>query len=89
MRDRLVPLEAPAGSAVIMEGRLLHTNGVNTNGRTRAGIFSWYTLPVYLPQENWYLSLNPSVRQVGSETLQTLLGFRPQVLGRVNGRDRI
>jgi ectoine hydroxylase-related dioxygenase (phytanoyl-CoA dioxygenase family) len=32
MRDKLVPLEAPAGSAIIMEGRLLHTNGVNTNG---------------------------------------------------------
>jgi ectoine hydroxylase-related dioxygenase (phytanoyl-CoA dioxygenase family) len=89
MRDRLVPLEAPAGSAVVMEGRLLHTNGVNTNGQSRAGIFSWYTLPVYLPQENWYLSLNPSVRQAGSETLQTLLGFRPQILGRINGRDRI
>jgi ectoine hydroxylase-related dioxygenase (phytanoyl-CoA dioxygenase family) len=89
MRDQLVPLEAPAGSAIVMEGRLLHTNGVNTNGEPRAGIFSWYTLPIYLPQENWYLSLNPAVRQVGSETLQTLLGFRPQVLGRINGRDRI
>lgn len=89
MRDQLVPLEAPAGSAIVMEGRLLHTNGVNTNGRTRAGIFGWYTLPIYLPQENWYLSLNPSVRQAGSETLQTLLGFRPQVLGRINGRDHI
>jgi ectoine hydroxylase-related dioxygenase (phytanoyl-CoA dioxygenase family) len=89
MRDQLVPLEAPAGSAVIMEGRLLHTNGVNTNGRTRAGIFTWYTLPIYLPQENWFLSVNPSIRQFGSETLQTLLGFRPQVLGRVNGRDGI
>jgi ectoine hydroxylase-related dioxygenase (phytanoyl-CoA dioxygenase family) len=86
MRDHLVPLEAPAGSAVVMEGRLHHTNGVNTNGQTRAGIFTWYTRQDYLPQENWFLSLNPAIRQVGSETLQTLLGFRPQVLGRVNGR---
>jgi ectoine hydroxylase-related dioxygenase (phytanoyl-CoA dioxygenase family) len=87
VRERLVPIEAPAGSLIVMEGRLVHTNGVNTNGVRRAGIFSWYTLPVFLPQENWYLSLNPAVRQVGSETLMTLLGFRPQVLGRVNGRD--
>jgi hypothetical protein len=29
------------------------------------------------------------VRQFGSETLQTLFGFRPQVLGRINGMDRI
>jgi ectoine hydroxylase-related dioxygenase (phytanoyl-CoA dioxygenase family) len=87
VRERLVPIEAPAGSVVVMEGRLVHTNGINTNGARRAGIFSWYTLPVYLPQENWYRSLNPAVQQVGSETLMTLLGFRPQVLGRVNGRD--
>jgi ectoine hydroxylase-related dioxygenase (phytanoyl-CoA dioxygenase family) len=85
----LVPIEAPAGSIIVMEGRLWHTNGVNRNGVRRAGIFSWYTLPIYLPQENWFLSLNPAVRQFGSETLQTLLGFRPQVLGRVNGLDRI
>lgn len=88
-KDQLMPIEAPAGSAIVMEGRLLHTNGINTNGVRRAGIFSWYTLPIYLPQENWFLSLDPAVRQFGSETLMTLLGFRPQVMGRVNGRERI
>ena len=72
-----------------MEGRLLHTNGVNTNGVRRGGIFSWYTLPIYMPQENWFLSANPAIRQFGSEALQTLLGFRPQVMGRINGLDRI
>jgi ectoine hydroxylase-related dioxygenase (phytanoyl-CoA dioxygenase family) len=89
LSDRLVPIEAPAGSAIVMEGRLLHTNGVNANGVRRAGIFSWYTLPIYLPQENWFLSLNPAARQFGSETLLTLLGFRPDLLGRINGLDRI
>jgi ectoine hydroxylase-related dioxygenase (phytanoyl-CoA dioxygenase family) len=86
---RLTPIEAPAGSMVVMEGRLWHTNGQNTNGVSRAGIFGWYTLPIYLPQENWFLSVNPAIRQFGSETLQTLLGFRPQVLGRINGLERI
>jgi ectoine hydroxylase-related dioxygenase (phytanoyl-CoA dioxygenase family) len=88
-RDRLVPIEARAGAMIVMEGRLWHTNGVNRNGVRRAGIFGWYTLPIYLPQENWFLSLNPAVRQFGSETLLTLLGFRPQVMGRINGLDRI
>ena len=88
-RDQLTPIEAPAGSAIVMEGRLLHTNGLNTNGVRRGGIFGWYTLPIYMPQENWFLSLNPAVRQTGSETLLTLLGFRPQVMGRINGLDRI
>jgi len=87
--DRMVPTVAPAGSLVVFDGRLWHTNGINTNGVSRAGIFAVYTLPWLMPQENWSLSLNPSVRQFGSETLQTLFGFRPQVLGRVNGRQGI
>lgn len=81
----LIPLEAPAGSIIALDGRLWHTTGRNTTGKPRAGVFSWYTLPIYLPQENWFLSLNPAIRQFGSETLQTLLGFRPGILGRVNG----
>ena len=93
VRGEAVPetaaLEAPAGSAIIIDGRLWHTNGPSTSAQSRAGIFSWYTLPIYLPQENWFLSVNPIVRQLGSENLQTLLGFRPQVLGRINGLDRL
>jgi Phytanoyl-CoA dioxygenase (PhyH) len=85
----MIPAIAPAGSLLVLDGRTWHTNGVNTAGTSRAGIFSVYTVPYLLPQENWPLSLNPAVRQFGSETLQTLLGFRPQVLGRINGRERI
>jgi ectoine hydroxylase-related dioxygenase (phytanoyl-CoA dioxygenase family) len=84
-----LPLEAPAGSVIVMDGRTWHTNGVNTGTTRRAGIFGFYTLPIYMPQENWYLSLNPAIRQFGSETLLTLFGFRPQLLGRINGLDRI
>lgn len=84
-----IPAIAPAGSLLMIDGRLWHTNGINTVGTSRAAIFAVYTLPILMPQENWSLSLNPSIRQFGSETLLTLLGFRPQVLGRVNGRDSI
>jgi hypothetical protein len=42
---------------------------------------------MYLPQENWWLSLDPSVRQFGSDTLLQLLGFKGDYFyGRVNGR---
>jgi len=85
----MVPLVAPAGSVIVMDGRTWHTNGISTGTTRRAGIFSFYTLPIYLPQENWCLSLNPAIRQFGSETLMTLFGFRPQLLGRINGLDRI
>ncbi|MEW9853880.1 phytanoyl-CoA dioxygenase family protein [Novosphingobium sp. M1R2S20] len=81
----LVPVEAPAGSLVVIDGRCWHRTGRNETDAPRAGVFNWYTMPIYLPQENWFLSLNPSIKQFGSETLLTLLGFRPQIVGRVNG----
>lgn len=81
-----VALEAPAGSMAVMEGRVWHKTGNNfTVGQTRAGIFAWYTLPIYLPQENWWLSLDPSVRQFGSDDLQVLFGYRVSGFGKVNG----
>jgi ectoine hydroxylase-related dioxygenase (phytanoyl-CoA dioxygenase family) len=81
----LVPVEAPAGAMIVIDGRCWHRTGRNETDAPRAGIFNWYTLPIYLPQENWFLSLNPAIRQFGSDTLLTLLGFRPQIVGRVNG----
>jgi ectoine hydroxylase-related dioxygenase (phytanoyl-CoA dioxygenase family) len=86
---QMIHAVAPAGSLFILDGRTWHTNGVNTVGTRRAGLFTVYTLPWLMPQENWSLSLNPALRQFGSETLQTLFGFRPMVLGRVNGQQRI
>lgn len=86
---KMIPAVAPAGALFVMDGRLWHTNGINTAGTSRAAVFAVYTLPWLMPQENWSLSINPSIRQFGSDTLQTLFGFKPQVLGRVNGRERI
>ena len=72
-----VPLEAPAGSMIAMEGRVWHGTGRNTSAdRTRAGIFSWFTLPIYLPQENWWLTLDQSIRKYGSDELKVLFGYK-------------
>ncbi|PEQ13627.1 hypothetical protein B2G71_04680 [Novosphingobium sp. PC22D] len=81
----MVAIEAPAGAMIVIDGRCWHQTGRNETDRPRAGVFNWYTLPIYLPQENWFLSLDPAIRQFGSETLLSLLGFRPQIVGRVNG----
>jgi ectoine hydroxylase-related dioxygenase (phytanoyl-CoA dioxygenase family) len=71
---------------VVMEGRVWHKTGWNrTADRRRAGIFAWYTLPIYRTQENWFLSLNPSMRQFASDTMRTLLGYKAEGLGLVNG----
>lgn len=81
-----VPMEAPAGSLVVFESRLWHRTGFNrTDDERRAGIFGWYTRPIYRQQENWYLSLDPIVRQFASDTLLTLLGYKTTGLGLVYG----
>jgi ectoine hydroxylase-related dioxygenase (phytanoyl-CoA dioxygenase family) len=81
-----VPLEAPAGSMIVMEGRVWHRTGFNrTANQHRAGVFAFYTLPIYLPQENWFLSLNPAIRHYASETMLQLLGFKAARFGRFYG----
>lgn len=81
-----VPVEAAAGTLVVMEARVWHRTGANrTRGETRGGVFGWYTLPIYRTQENWFLSLNPNVRQSASDTLLELLAYRTEGLGLVNG----
>lgn len=82
-----VPLEAPAGTMCVMDGRVWHHTGDNvTASSTRGGIFAWYTIPIYRTQENWFLSLDPLVVQQASDTMLELLGYRAQGLGLVNGR---
>jgi ectoine hydroxylase-related dioxygenase (phytanoyl-CoA dioxygenase family) len=81
-----VPLEAPAGSIVAFESRLWHRTGHNrTQGERRAGAFAWYTRPIYRAQENWFLSLNPQIRQFASEEMLVLLGYKTEGLGLVYG----
>ena len=81
-----VPLVAPAGSIVVFESRLWHKTGNNvTKDQRRAGTFAWYTKPIYRQQENWFLSLDPRVKQFASEEMLILLGYKAEGLGLVNG----
>jgi ectoine hydroxylase-related dioxygenase (phytanoyl-CoA dioxygenase family) len=81
-----VPLEAPAGSLVVFESRIWHRTGFNrTTDQRRAGVFGWYTKPIYRAQENWFLSLDPLVRQHASDELLVLLGYKAEGLGLVYG----
>lgn len=81
-----VPMEAPAGSIVVFESRIWHQTGFNrTADERRAGVFAWYTKPIYRTQENWFLSLRPEIRQFASEEALILLGWKTQGLGLVNG----
>ena len=51
----------------------------------RAGVFAWYTTPIYRPQENWFLALDDQVVDTASDDLLVLLGYRAIGLGLVNG----
>ena len=83
----MCPLVAPAGTMIVFESRVWHRTGFNrTADQYRAGVFGWYTRPIYRAQENWFLSLDPTVKQFASETMLVLLGYKTEGLGLVNGR---
>ena len=61
-------------------------HGVQPHDRPAAGgIFGWYTRPIYRTQENWFLALDPSVWRNASDDLLTLLAYKSEGLGLVNG----
>jgi ectoine hydroxylase-related dioxygenase (phytanoyl-CoA dioxygenase family) len=85
--DESVPIEAPLGTMMVFESRVWHRTGRNTTASAhRAGLFGWYTRPIYRTQENWFLALDPSIRQTASDTLLQLLAYKTEGFGLVNGR---
>ena len=86
-----VPIEAPAGSLVMMESRVWHKTGANvTKDRTRAAILAYYNMDCFVPNENWFLTLSHLVRSSKQTELLKLLGFgNDSPLGRVYGRPAV
>lgn len=85
--DESVPITAPLGTMMVFESRVWHRTGSNTTASShRAGLFGWYTRPIYRTQENWFLALDASVRENASDTLLQLLAYKTEGLGLVNGR---
>ena len=71
---------------VVFESRVWHKTGNNTTkDQRRAAAFAWYTKTIYRTQENWFLSLDPRVRQFASDDLLTLLAYKSSGFGLVNG----
>jgi len=69
-------LEAPAGSAIVMEGRLWHTSGLNvTKGETRALLFALYTRDFLRSQVNWEVLLSDEAKQRLDDVDRALLGM--------------
>jgi fumagillin biosynthesis dioxygenase len=76
LEARLVPFEAPAGSIVVMEGRVWHTSGANvTADEDRALLFAYYTKPFVRPQWNFTAALRPEVQARFDPTMRYRLGL--------------
>lgn len=73
---RLVPFEAPAGSVIVMDGRVWHTSGANvTADEDRPLVFAYYSKPFVRAQWNFTAALRPEVRSAFSPTMRYRLGL--------------
>jgi len=81
---------APAGTALVFDGRLWHQTGANTTeGERRHGILAYYCRPFMRQQENWFVSLRPEVLEAAPARLRQLLGYENYLsLGMIDGMPR-
>jgi len=81
----LVPMEIPAGAALVFPGTLLHRGGANITDQPRLAFTNQYCEPWARPQENFWLSVPRDMVRRMSPAAQTLLGYEiaPPFLGMV------
>ena len=84
------PVCAPAGTAMVFDGRLWHQTGANlTRDERRHGILVYYCRPFIRQQENWFVSLKPEVLEAAPARLRQLLGWEHYLsLGMIDGMPR-
>ena len=82
----LVPMEMPAGAALVFCGTLLHRGGANVTDRPRLAYTYQYCEPWARPQENWWLSVPREQVAAMPKPVQGLLGYEiiPPFLGMVS-----
>ena len=75
LEARLVPMEMPAGSAVVFSGTLLHRGGANRTQGPRLAITNQYCEPWARTQENFFLGIPAEMARTFSPRLHRLLGY--------------
>jgi ectoine hydroxylase-related dioxygenase (phytanoyl-CoA dioxygenase family) len=73
--DEAIPVTGPAGSLLILDGRLWHQTGSNQTQKDRVAIFNYYSRSWVRTVENWQLHLSPQVLSEASPTLRQLFGY--------------
>ncbi|WP_421849238.1 phytanoyl-CoA dioxygenase family protein [Novosphingobium sp.] len=73
-----IAAEAPAGTCMIFDGRLLHGTGRNkTTDQTRSAVFAYYCRPFVRQFENPFLSIPDDKMMSFSPELRQQIGYRP------------
>jgi hypothetical protein len=73
---RLTPIVAPAGSIVVMDGRVWHTSGANiTRNEDRALLFGYYSADFLRPQVNWNALLSDETQGSLDPWMRARLGL--------------
>ncbi|MBI2739396.1 MAG: phytanoyl-CoA dioxygenase family protein [Rhodospirillales bacterium] len=89
-RAKMVPFKAPAGSFVVMDGRLWHTSGANVSkDRERALLFGYYSRSFIRQQQNWNASLSAETIDALSPQLRAWLGMEARANVKLAQRLRI
>jgi Phytanoyl-CoA dioxygenase (PhyH) len=71
-----MPLVCPAGSIIVMDGRIWRQTGPNTTTSAhRIGLCADYIRPWILPQIDWPERVPPAVRETLTPGLHEILGF--------------
>lgn len=77
-----VPAEAPRGSMIIYDDRILHGTGANVSAdKERAGVIVGYTPPWCRPMIHFPSVLNPERMKDASATVRQLLGYSSVSVG--------
>jgi ectoine hydroxylase-related dioxygenase (phytanoyl-CoA dioxygenase family) len=71
-----INMDAPAGTIIITDGRLLHGTGVNRTNMPRIVMLNGMQHPVIRQQENWMLSVRPEVIKRASPKLLQRMGYQ-------------
>lgn len=79
-----INLDAEAGTIVIIDGRLLHSTGINHTDTPRIVMLNGMQIGALRQQENWMLSVRPEVLERASAKLLHRMGFQATTAGQTN-----
>jgi len=79
-----INIDAPEGTAVLTDGRLLHGTGINHTDTPRIIMLNGMQKPWLRQQENWMLSVKPEVLSRASPKLLQRMGYQASTATQTN-----